>query len=691
MDRITQLTCVALAAALLATCMPQLQTLNHTRVDEALLSTGTILGDADPWVRTVTQLGGIVRSVAANYLWIRAGNLKDEGKHYEANNLARLICMLQPRYPEVWKFQGWNMAFNISVTQQTGEARWRWVNDGLRLLRNRGIPLNPRHAGLYQDLSWIFYFKIGGHMDEQHIYYKKHLAREMHTIIGPPRGNTTADIIAGFARIAQAPPSLNQLLRDRPEHQPAVDALLSAGLPTTGWPMLELIEKAERYIRAQAITEAEVLQAAIRQTMNESDRSRRETLQTQAMAQWLLTPAHAAHIEPIVDVARRQVIIDRLNMDPQRMLQIMSSYNVPLDWRYTHAHGIYWGELGSEMAQNFSQFDMGEIDGRGVPVDLVNARRYARNAVVYLLENGRMTYQPLSSDAANDLLMLAPDLRYIPAVVQAYEEFGRWSGHDNPAEPAYEGWASGFRNALIACIELSWIANRRDQARELYERVRTLAREPDGSLPPGFQMDLDDFFRRSVIASAENYTEAASRISLHLQLAYEAMIAGNDEEANGRMQFARQIHDKYMEFKREDPTNRRQLPPMADIRRNIAERMLIGPFPVLGKSRLWNALPADDRLWLYDRIRIFITPTTARNLEQQVQDLVNTMGLDQEMARQVLAEQQQFVGPQAQAGRGLSFERLFPPPEGLEEFREQQRRRPQGTEGVANDPFRSSR
>ncbi len=69
----------------------------------------------------------IFRSLAINYLWIRAEDLKAAGQYFDALHLSRLICALQPNLAAVWDFQGWNMAYNISVGVPTPPERWNWV------------------------------------------------------------------------------------------------------------------------------------------------------------------------------------------------------------------------------------------------------------------------------------------------------------------------------------------------------------------------------------------------------------------------------------------------------------------------------------------------------------------------------------------------------------------------------------
>ena len=59
-------------------------------------------------------LGGF-RGLISNFLWIRANDLQQDDKFFEAAQLADWITDLEPHFAQVWKFQAWNMAWNISV------------------------------------------------------------------------------------------------------------------------------------------------------------------------------------------------------------------------------------------------------------------------------------------------------------------------------------------------------------------------------------------------------------------------------------------------------------------------------------------------------------------------------------------------------------------------------------------------
>ena len=135
--------------------------------------------DAPAGVRFVTVALGGFRGLLADYLWLRASDLQDEGRFFEVAQLADWITRLQPRYPEVWAYHAWNMTYNITAVIADPADRWHWVRNGVRLLRDEGIPSNPRDPKLYWELGWIFYDKVGGRWDEATLFYRISWAGEM--------------------------------------------------------------------------------------------------------------------------------------------------------------------------------------------------------------------------------------------------------------------------------------------------------------------------------------------------------------------------------------------------------------------------------------------------------------------------------------------------------------------------------
>ena len=120
----------------------------------------------------VAGLGGF-RGIIAEVVWFRADRLQDEGRYSEMAQLANILTTLEPHTPEVWAYAAWNLAYNISVMMPTAEDRWRWVEAGLKLLRDDGLRLNPSSPELYREIAWLFLSKIGGGIDDASSLYMK--------------------------------------------------------------------------------------------------------------------------------------------------------------------------------------------------------------------------------------------------------------------------------------------------------------------------------------------------------------------------------------------------------------------------------------------------------------------------------------------------------------------------------------
>ena len=126
---------------------------------------------------TTILLGGF-RGLAADWLWMRADSLQEEGKYFELAQLSAWIARLQPRSPGIWGYLAWNMAYNLSALAGDADGRWRWVREGVRLLEEDGLAECPGEAAIYRELAWIFLHKMGGNDDEFAGEYRRRWAGE---------------------------------------------------------------------------------------------------------------------------------------------------------------------------------------------------------------------------------------------------------------------------------------------------------------------------------------------------------------------------------------------------------------------------------------------------------------------------------------------------------------------------------
>jgi tetratricopeptide (TPR) repeat protein len=123
-----------------------------------------------------SALGGF-RGLAADFLWLRAFQMQEQGRYDETALMCKLILDLQPRFTGVWSFLAWNQAYNLAFEATTPAERWRWINAGMELLEKDGIRRNPDSYALYWELGYMYYFRVSykGH-DPMFRYHQEQIA-----------------------------------------------------------------------------------------------------------------------------------------------------------------------------------------------------------------------------------------------------------------------------------------------------------------------------------------------------------------------------------------------------------------------------------------------------------------------------------------------------------------------------------
>jgi len=150
-----------------------------------------------PGVAFATVFLGGFRGLIADGLWIRAAMLQEQGRYFEIVQLADWITALEPQFPQVWAYQAWNMAYNVSVLMPDREGRWNWVRNGLELLRDRGLATTGFSPEICLEIGLLFQHKIGGAGDDHADYFKQRWAEQMHAFMGedgrldPEKANLT--------------------------------------------------------------------------------------------------------------------------------------------------------------------------------------------------------------------------------------------------------------------------------------------------------------------------------------------------------------------------------------------------------------------------------------------------------------------------------------------------------------------
>jgi hypothetical protein len=115
--------------------------------------------DTGSFMMKLFLLGGF-RGIVANYLWLKAEENKRDHDWDRLKSNVDLITKLQPHFLSIWTFQGWNLAYNVSVEWDAPEDKYEWIKQGIKFVQ-RGVENNRRSPDLIWDTAWFYYHKLG--------------------------------------------------------------------------------------------------------------------------------------------------------------------------------------------------------------------------------------------------------------------------------------------------------------------------------------------------------------------------------------------------------------------------------------------------------------------------------------------------------------------------------------------------
>ena len=540
---------------------------------------------APPWVTLASAGLGSFRGLAVHALWYRADRLQSEGKYFDANQLAHLITTLQPRFPQVWSYQAWNMAYNISVATHTPQERWHWVNQGIALLRDKGIVYNPTAVGLYRELGWIYFHKFGKFMDDMHWYYRQQLAIQWHQLIGGvPPGATTQEVLDGFAMIVDAPDSIDLLIKDHPKTEMLLDRLRALGYG----PDQSLLRQIGR-VRMFGDW------AAVRADPAQDDFDNR-------LARVLADPAWAGVVEPFLACLRKQVLKMDYHMDPLFMFELMERYG-PLDWRHPVSHGCYWSEMGVKMATGGHVWgDRRQLE-RMTEIDLLNTNRQTIHTMQELARSGKIALDPLTGHV--DLM---PDPRFVPAYDRAVELAKQRIDSGAFGYVGKESFDQGHENFLLEAMVVSYLYGDTAQAQHYYKKVRNLYGQKPHNLASGrYRKTMAEFVTDQLRGNLEMMSSTSQFIHAMLNRAIDGGLAYNQLAVFERfIGLARLAHIRYQQDKAYQPAapqgRLRLLPFDQVVTEAYLSYMGSSDISLLKRSRVWGNTPLTLKRRVVDRL-----------------------------------------------------------------------------------------
>ena len=490
----------------------------------------------------------VFRSLAIDYLWIRADNLKNDGQFFDALYLSRAICALQPNLASIWDFQGWNMAYNISVELPTGAERWEWVRAGFELLRDQGLKYNPDSLRIHWSLAWIFQHKMGGITDDYHRYYKMMLAYELAPLLTPIYGDVTArPVLEDIKAMADLPEDFAELIKDQ-----AVADLMDL-----------LIASDDKFQ-----TPEDVFKALVKLRV-----SPKGTYNDEVLWKLIYDNAENPALWVIDRYSRRMGLRDSWKLEPSLMHELDLKYGpidytnedkrMALDWRMPWPYAIYWAEHGLRKYKDRdqTQFDINRLE-RVVYQGLQDMYHYG-NLKIYQFRppkvfkegsEGREVFeqQQLSLQVYNN-----QDLKMFPVAYQATLDLMNTYKDDPDEMPGGVDVAS--ENLAINAIQSLYLTGYRQVAAGYYKRL-----QQDFPGKPEYTVPLETFVASCMKQQLEDITPkyASNYVMNLLRDSYQQLGLGEDENAQVRLLWAEQIYKLYYkDFQNDpDPTARTELP-----------------------------------------------------------------------------------------------------------------------------------
>jgi len=523
-DIIICFACIVIATGLLIAAGMQLDSINRQRQDMGLIIDTP--ENIPPSLAFATIATGAFRGLVVDVLWMRADKLKDEGQFFDARQLAEWITILQPRFPSVWEFHAWNMAYNISVAIPANQPdqRWRWVRNGYELLRDEAIDkYKLKNITIYRELARIFQHKVGGVSDDAHKYYKLQLAMSMEPLLSSEDNQLGPQDNKYFEALAAAPLGWQEIVAD-----PNVASLVKA-LKSADNTFSDDNQFVSNYL-------------SLRQNSSRFDAEAGNTIDefrgTDALRKFdLFAKAHQL----------RKI----WKLDPVMMSELNKTYgpidftdpnvHLPLDWRHPDSHAIYWGVKGLQIAAR--------EQSREIDITETNTDRIVHHSLQNLFRNGKLIIRDMqfqvpvegSQETETQIfkeVFLRPDLRMFDTYNNSFlSMLEKYKVEDSTRQSLQNGHRNMLKNAVLSFYQ----TGHRQKAQQIYNQLKKLYDLPE------FKVSLVEFARSRFVEELETIglNDAKEQVVLLLRESFFLYAIRDDEASVGREKLAQEIHTYY--------------------------------------------------------------------------------------------------------------------------------------------------
>lgn len=128
------------------------------------------LGEIDPASETIRMATLGLRGIAVSMLWSKANEFKKKEDWTNFRATLEQLAKLQPYFISFWKYQAWNLTYNVSVELDDIRDRFAYVLRGINFLKE-GTKYNRDNPHLLAELGWFIGNKIG--RADEHVEYRR--------------------------------------------------------------------------------------------------------------------------------------------------------------------------------------------------------------------------------------------------------------------------------------------------------------------------------------------------------------------------------------------------------------------------------------------------------------------------------------------------------------------------------------
>ena len=133
------------------------------------------LGQVDPSSAAMNLVLLGLRGPAVTVLWLNAKDEKATKNWSKLRSTVDSIVQLQPHYKKIWRFQGWNLAYNVSSEWDAVEDRYFWVKEGAKFTM-KGVDRNVKYSELPWDVARILGAKVGN--ADERVHFRKFFLKD---------------------------------------------------------------------------------------------------------------------------------------------------------------------------------------------------------------------------------------------------------------------------------------------------------------------------------------------------------------------------------------------------------------------------------------------------------------------------------------------------------------------------------